>query len=459
MIVLDTLNTRFEDQARVRRDMLKFVDETLQPDEPVALLTIGPGGLNVINDFTTDPHVLAAAVKKVRGLPTNTMIGDNTTEDIESLLLVQRQSGRAAITMDAIGNELQAFEEGTLDTSQALPPLIAALSAGQQAAQMNGVAETLHALRQIAESFSGVPGRKSLIWATGGLPFVADDPQMFSFRGGELMRLYESTWNALNESQITVYPLDVGGLFNNGFVSPRFRRSRQYSHMTDTVSNLETLAKMTGGKLCEYKMSMSGCFDEAQKDANQYYLIGYYADTAKGKSGWRKLDVRVEKANMTVRARTRYYVREKPPDPVKQEREDMDTAIVSPTDFTAVPMLVRWTTRKPDGEKTQLGFKFNVAGPGITIDGERNNMVSLAFGAFVKTTKGGIAGDFVKELEGSLPAATAEQVAAHGVNYEGTISVPPGKYVVRFVVRDNLSGRLGTVSVPTEVLEPAIKSR
>ena len=95
----------------------------------------------------------------------------------------------------------------------------------------------------------------------------------------------------------------------------------------------------------------------------------------------------------------------------------------------------------------------------LEYDGERNNMVSLAFGAFVKTTKGSIAGDFVKELEGNLPAATAEQVAAHGVNYEGAISVPPGKYVVRFVVRDNLSGRLGTVSVPTEVAGPVAKAQ
>ncbi len=67
MIVLDTLNTRFEDQVRARQEILKFVDETLQPDEPVALMTIGSSGLNVINDFTTDPKVLAAAVKKVRG--------------------------------------------------------------------------------------------------------------------------------------------------------------------------------------------------------------------------------------------------------------------------------------------------------------------------------------------------------------------------------------------------------
>ena len=444
MIVLDTLNTRFEDQVHARRELVKFIDDALQPDEPVALLTISSNGLNVINDFTTDPQVLAAAVKKVRGLPTNVMIGENDNADLESLLLIQRSSGRAPTSQEVIGDALQGFQSGLLDSLE-------------QMQQMNGVEATLRALRQIAEAFSGVPGRKSLIWATGGLPFIADDPSSFNFRSSDLLPLYESAWNALNQSQIAVYPLDMGGLFNPGFVSPRFGRVIRYRRMIDSVSNLETLAKMTGGKLCEFKMSISGCYNDAEKDASQYYLIGYYADVSKGKTGWRKLDVRVEKPQLTVRARNSYYVSSKPPDPKKAEHEDMDAAILSPTDFTAVPMLVQWTGRKADGPKMQLGFRFNVAAAGITIDGEHNNLVSMAFGAFAKTAKNGIAGDFVKDLEGNLPAATAEQIATHGVVYEGQITVPPGKYIVRFIVRDNLSGRLGTVSVPTEVAEQGAK--
>jgi hypothetical protein len=128
----------------------------------------------------------------------------------------------------------------------------------------------------------------------------------------------------------------------------------------------------------------------------------------------------------------------------------MNIAITSPTDFTAVPMLVRWTGRTEDGTKVRLNFQFNVAGPGVTIDEDNNNLMSLAFAAFAKTAKGGIAGDFVKEMEGHLPVATAEKIAAHGVVFEGQISVPPGKFTVRFIVRDNLSGRVGTVSVPVE---------
>jgi hypothetical protein len=216
---------------------------------------------------------------------------------------------------------------------------------------------------------------------------------------------------------------------------------------------------MTGGKLCEYKMNLSGCYNDAQKDASQYYLIGYYADVKKGKTGWRKLEVKVQKPQLTVRARNSYYVSSKQPDPKKSEHEDMDTAIISPSDFTSVPMLVQWTGRKPDGQKTQLSFRFSVPAAGITIDEEHDNLVSVAFAAFAKTAKGGIAGDFVKDLEGNLPAATAEQIAAHGVVYEGALAVPPGKYTVRFIVRDNLSGRVGTVSVPVDAVEQAAKSQ
>jgi hypothetical protein len=132
----------------------------------------------------------------------------------------------------------------------------------------------------------------------------------------------------------------------------------------------------------------------------------------------------------------------------------MDTAVVSPTDFTAIPMLVRWTGRTADGEKVKLSFRFNVASAGISLD-ESTHRLGLVFAAFAKTTKGGIAGDFVKELEGNLPAATAEQVALHGVVYDGAISVAPGKYIVRFIVRDNASGRLGTVSVPVNAEQVA----
>jgi hypothetical protein len=93
----------------------------------------------------------------------------------------------------------------------------------------------------------------------------------------------------------------------------------------------------------------------------------------------------------------------------------------------------------------------------VTIDERNNNLIGLTFAAFAKTANGGIAGDFVKELGGQLPAAAVEKIVAHGVVFDGAISVPAGKLMVRFIVRDNLSGRLGTVSVPVDAETPAPK--
>lgn len=436
MILLDTLNTQFADQARARRELLKLVEETLRPDEPVALMSITPSGLNVLNDFTTDPQVLLAAVKKVRAHQSTAESITADEADVEQTVTLRQQQVQPPSNEDGIFQELEGFQGGGFQRFQQLQ-------------LANGIEITLRALRQIAESFSGVPGRKSLIWVTGGLPFEPGDPSAFQLGNAELLSRYEATWNALNDAQITVYPLDMGGLFNPGFVSAKFQRVVRYRRPVDAVSNLESMATLTGGKFCEFKLNLAGCYDLTQRDAAHYYMIGYYTDTTKGKTGWRKLEVRVSRAQALVRARSSYYVPAKPPDPLKAKREDMDTAILAPTDFTAVPILVRWTGRSAEGTKTKLSFRFNVASNGITVD-ENTHQLGLIFGAFAKTPKG-IAGDFVKEMEGTLPAAAADEIAAKGVVFDGAIVVPPGKYVVRFVVRDNPSGRLGTVSVPVEV--------
>ncbi len=40
---------------------------------------------------------------------------------------------------------------------------------------------------------------------------------------------------------------------------------------------------------------------------------------------------------------------------------------------------------------------------------------------------------------------------ANGLNYKGLLELPSGEYTVRFIVRDNLTGRMGTLTAPLEV--------
>lgn len=67
IIVLDMINTPFSDQAYAKRELLKYLADSIDSSQPTSPMVITRSGLKVIHDFTTDPEVLAAALKKVQG--------------------------------------------------------------------------------------------------------------------------------------------------------------------------------------------------------------------------------------------------------------------------------------------------------------------------------------------------------------------------------------------------------
>jgi hypothetical protein len=58
---------------------------------------------------------------------------------------------------------------------------------------------------------------------------------------------------------------------------------------------------------------------------------------------------------------------------------------------------------------------------------------------------------FSQHLETNLKASALEEAQRTGLNYNNDLVLPPGEYSVHFVVRDNLTGCLGTVSAPLQV--------
>src|SRR5207248_9375765 len=78
----------------------------------------------------------------------------------------------------------------------------------------NAMVDTMNALQYIARAFSSLPGRKALLWATGSFPFALTDESGRVSVTGVPSVLYEYTFQALNQANIAVYPVDVRGLSN-----------------------------------------------------------------------------------------------------------------------------------------------------------------------------------------------------------------------------------------------------
>src|ERR1700735_3854373 len=79
VMLLDAVNTPFTDQSYARRQMLEFVKEQFKPADRMAVFTL-TGGLNVLQDFTSDPQALYTALQHFnpqtqpfsKGFPTST---------------------------------------------------------------------------------------------------------------------------------------------------------------------------------------------------------------------------------------------------------------------------------------------------------------------------------------------------------------------------------------------------
>jgi len=181
-------------------------------------------------------------------------------------------------------------------------------------------------------------------------------------------------------------------------------------------------------------------------------LIGIYTNAEDTKPGWKRLSVRVRRADLKVRARAGYY--EGPPQEEKQQiKEEIETALNSPFDYTAVPLGVQWSAAKeasPDG-KRKIAFMFVMA-PGVaTLEETDNNHLSLEFAAVAKDAKGLPMGAFSKAVQGHLAAAMAENIKTQGVRFPGAMELPSGEYTMIFAVRDNIRRLTGSVLVAIKV--------
>jgi len=464
LLVLDLINTRFMDQAYARRDLLKYLTQSVDQREPTALYTLTRSGIHGIHDFTTDPRVLVAALHKVQGEPFQMV---DSPEEVEALTgtaspdgSAGADPGKASSGQNAKGSASVAGEAQALQTMMEDAELNF-----QSFEQRLAITYTLEGLQQVAQALAGFPGRKALIWASGGFPFSVSDNTMQLAPAGrdtltDVLPLYEHTWQLLNDAQIALYPVDVKGLQVVTVASASVRnpgknyaRNMSWRQM-DTQAAFETFAYMTGGRAYFNSNDLVQGFRAAVNDSAEYYMLGYYLDHSKTKSGWRKLAVKVKRDHVEVRARNGFFVTNATIDPASSHNSDISSALQSPLDFTSLALVARWENIEPGKEpgKRHVNYEMHLAPDSALVDSADNNHVVLEFIALAKTPEGkAVDTPIGQTIDAHLTAGQLPSIRQKGVAYNGALDLAPGEYSVRFVVRDNLSGRVGSIAAPLKV--------
>jgi hypothetical protein len=222
----------------------------------------------------------------------------------------------------------------------------------------------------------------------------------------------------------------------------------------NTMNAMEQLASSTGGKAYYNTNDLADCFKRAVDDSSSYYLVGYYLDTKNTKPGWRKLKVSLRdkgrEKEVEMRARSGFFVTNATVNPDVQRKKDLDFAVLSPFDSTGLPMTVRWLGTSPDGTNKKVQFGLQLPSNALTLGPK--NLLAFDYSAMAYTTKDGKqANSMEKTIQGNIADDRVTQLQAQGLGFKNELSLAPGAYTVRFVVRDDVTGKVGSVTAPITV--------
>ncbi|MBV9923398.1 MAG: VWA domain-containing protein [Acidobacteria bacterium] len=172
--VFNDLEMSWESIYYARRAIQKFVDEQMQPGDFVAILPAS-GGSGALQQFTNDKRLLNAAVKNLRWQP-------------------------------QFGTSVRPFEAPDWTTPSGFDEADAERSyfAQRQARFSIG---TLNALDTVVGALSDLPGRKSLVLLSDGIPMPPPEEDSSRVLAG-LTRVIESA----NRASVIIYTVDARGL-------------------------------------------------------------------------------------------------------------------------------------------------------------------------------------------------------------------------------------------------------
>jgi len=444
ILAVDTVNTPTLDQAYFREELKKYLSDRRPEDPPMGLVELTRSGLRIIHDFTRDANALAAGIDSIQAHASK----NNDT------------SGVLAKT----NNEQQQRNEGLADQNPDMDARLAALSEYEDKMvkfqDATARIDSLLAIQQMAQTFKGIPGRKTLIWAGSGFPFMnisttntSGQRSLSPDRAGSTLDQHVYTWKLLNDANIAVYPIDTRRTTNTAYdvMDPSNKYSPSYQQKeaardtdSQTTATFQAVAQQTGGKPCIGRTDLKNCIREALEDNRDYYMLGFYVDKNNAGLGWHKVQVKVDQ-KAAVRYREGFMVAKSQPD--ASRAADLTLALNSPFSYTSLPFSGRFKkVEQPTGH--DVDFELRIPPDSITLSGSK---IDFDIVAVVRAAGGKEAARISQHIAQSLPPQGVATIQTQGINYTNKLEVPPGDYGVWFVLRDNLTGRTGSVTVPLKV--------
>jgi len=401
---------------------LNYVDKQMAPADLVAVVSLG-NSLDVNQDFTTDRELLKKSLQSFSG-----------------------------------GNG-QGFEEGSTGTTEGTADTGGSFTADDTEFNIFNTDRRLEALRSISASLSHVEQKKSLIYISSGMDRTGIENQ------SEL----RAAINAAVRSNLSIYTLDIRGLQalvpGGEAQSASLRGVSPYSGASTmnalnsnftTQETLVTLAGDTGGRAFLDSNDFGKVFKGVQDDTANYYMLGYHSTNLARDGRYRKITVRLNQPGLKMEYRRGYYAPADFKHSTDEDRErQLNEELASELPSTDLPVYLAAAYFRIGNDRFFVPISLVVPGREIPFvsNSTRDKATLDVIGEALDSTKRPV-GDMRDTVK--LAVNTSAQVKNKNVQYDSGFVLPAGTYHLKFVVRENQTGRMG--SFETDLTIPDLKA-
>ena len=400
----------------------KYVDQQMAPADLVAVLSLS-SSLEVNQDFTAD----RAALKKVL------------------------QSFNAGAG--------QGFEAGSTGTTEGTPDTGQPFTPDDTEYNIFNTDRRLEALRSVADKLSHIEQKKSLIYFSSGMDRTGIENQ------SEL----RTAVNAAVRANLSIYTMDIRGLQalvpGGEAQNASLRGTAAYSGQASinalnsnfsTQETLVTLAGDTGGRAFLDSNDFSQVFKRVQQDTATYYILGYRSTNTARDGKYRRIAVKINRPGLKFDYRHGYYAPADFKHSTQEDRErQLEEELASELPATDLPVYLSAGYFRLADNKFYVPISLMVPGSEIpfTRSSDKDKATLDILGLVTDDAKRPV--DQMRDTV-KVAVSSSTEVRRKNVQYDSGFTLPSGKYHLKFVLRENQTGRIG--SFETDINIPDLKN-
>lgn len=466
VLLIDAANSPFKDQSYARSQMLKYAAGQGQSGHPMAVLSL-TDQVRVLQQFTSDPQVLMAAIKNLRPQEQILQAGAATPE-----------SHGVTTSLDRGGSGGTAVSSA-IESAQVAVQQFADMQVGYNLERRTQI--TIEAMKELSRILGGLPGRKNVVWLTASLPFdlipedrnvseaelLADLPGQGRQRpvsvnaagslAAEARQLHaqeiKEAESQLASASIAIYPVDLTGLMS-GMESSANQGGSVYTDtaLSDRVASglstqqasqgtMREVAAQTGGKAYINQNEIKDGITLAVSDEKASYSLAYYPENKKWDGKFRNLKVKVDQGDTQLRYRKGFFAIESGPTKSTHYESDVAAALEVGAPATQISFMAQAKPTDPG----KMRVVFLVDAHTLTAeDVSGGKKMNVTLYACVYNASGKNIATRSTKVDRTFDAATYQQILDKGMMVPVDVETPPGGQQIRLAVLDNKTGFIGT---------------